>query len=181
MGSPKALLAHPSARSFLDAACEMLAKAGVDPIFVVLGLHRAQIEPLLRARVRVVVNPVPERGQVSSMALGLEAARASGAAWALVTLVDHPAVSAGSALLLARAAAHEPDMIHLPTWRGERGHPVALPTSLAKALREAQQGEGAREVIARLGLRVREHPLEDPGVLVDVDTPEELRRYRGGP
>lgn len=72
-------------------------------------------------------------------------------------------------------------MIHLPTWRGERGHPVALPTSLAKALREAQQGEGAREVIARLGLRVREHPLEDPGVLVDVDTPEELRRYRGGP
>ena len=178
MGSPKALLPDPSGRSFLDAACALLASAGVSPLFVVVGRHRDQIEPALGGRATLVLNPSPERGQVSSMALGLEAARSAGRAWALVTLVDHPAVSGQSAALLAQAAAREPEAVHVPTFRGVRGHPVALPVSLAAALREAREGEGARDVIARSGLALREHPLDDAGVLVDVDTPEDLRRYR---
>jgi molybdenum cofactor cytidylyltransferase len=78
-------------------------------------------------------------------------------------------------------AAREPDAVHVPVFRGERGHPVVLPASLRAPLCAAAPGESPRAVIARAGVRVREHPLDAPGILVDLDTPEELQRWRGTP
>jgi molybdenum cofactor cytidylyltransferase len=127
-----------------------------------------------------VPNTAPELGQVHSTALALEAALELGHTWALIALVDHPAVRVATVKALAARAREEPGAVHLPTWRGERGHPAALPTALAPALHEARAGEGARDVIARLGVVVREHSMEDPGVLVDVDTEADLERWRSG-
>jgi CTP:molybdopterin cytidylyltransferase MocA len=43
---------------------------------------------------------------------------------------------------------------------------------------EAREGEGARDVFSRLGILVREHAVDDPGVLANVDTPADLRKLR---
>jgi len=178
MGTPKALLEHRAGGTFLDAACAALRQAGVHPVIAVVGFHRERIEERLPAGTMAVVNPHPELGQVRSMAVGLRAARAEGREFALVSLIDHPAVATPTVRALAEAAAREPACIHVPVWRGEGGHSVAVPTSLAEALFEAQPGEGARDVFARLGFLVREHPVEDPGILIDVDTPEQLEQWR---
>ncbi len=176
MGAPKALLQHRDGRTFLAAACAALREAGLGPVHVVVAEpHRAQIERAARAcGAATLLNPAPERGQVSSMAIAL----GLGAPCVLVALVDQPELDLTVLRALAAAAAREPGAVHLPLFRGQRGHPVVLPISLAAPLRDARPGESAREVIARAGLLVREHPLDAPGILLDLDTPEELARWQ---
>jgi xanthine dehydrogenase accessory factor len=180
MGAVKALL-DAGGRPLVRAVCERLLEAGCDRIIAVLGHHRQAIEPELPKSdaIRVVVNPDPDRGQVSSMALGLRAAADEGAPFALVALVDQPPVDRACIEVVARAAAVEPSAVHLPTFGAARGHPSALPTALASELSAARPGEGARDVIARLGVPVREHPVDDPGIALDLDTPEDVARWRG--
>ncbi len=180
MGSVKALLDAGGGRVLVQAACESLAAVGLAPVLVVVGHHAAAVRGAVGTLGLPVENPHPDLGQVSSMAVGLAAAAARGFSWALVALVDQPPVLAGTLALLAAAARAEPMAVHVPTWRGRRGHPSVLPTSLAPALGAAGRDEGARDVIARLGLPVREHAVEDASVLVDLDTPEDVARWRAG-
>jgi CTP:molybdopterin cytidylyltransferase MocA len=177
MGQAKALL-DAGGRTFLDKVCATIAGAGVQPVLVVIAHDAPEIAAALPEDCMPVPNPNPELGQVSSMALGLEAALHLGKRWALVALVDHPVVTVETARVLAKAADAEPGAVHVPTYKGERGHPEVVPTALAPSLFEAQEGEGARDVFSRLGILVREHPVEDPGILVNVDTPEDLRKMR---
>ena len=46
------------------------------------------------------------------------------------------------------------------------------------ALRSAPTEAGARGVVRALGERVRDVPVEDPGVVQDIDTPEAYERAR---
>jgi len=179
MGRPKALL-ETGGRTFLEAVCATVADAGVRPVLVVIAHDAPEVAAALPKECVPVPNPNPELGQVSSMALGLEAALQLGKRWAVVALVDHPAVGAGTVRLLAERAGAEPGAVHVPTYKGERGHPAVVPTALAPSLFEAQEGEGARDVFSRLGILVREHAVDDPGILVNVDTPEDLKRLRSG-
>ena len=39
--------------------------------------------------------------------------------------------------------------------------------------------QGAKVVVRKDPARVREIPLEDPGILADIDTPEDYRRFVG--
>src|SRR5437016_2190278 len=107
MGRPKALL-DAGGRTFLEKVCATVAGAGVQPVLVVLAHDAQEVAAALPNDCVAVPNPNPELGQVSSMALGLEAALQLGKRWALVALVDHPEVSIETARLLAEAAAAEP-------------------------------------------------------------------------
>jgi CTP:molybdopterin cytidylyltransferase MocA len=176
-GGAKSLLGA-SGRALLEAVCGTLTKAGVAPILVVLPHDAPEVAEALPKECMPVPNPTPELGEASSLALGLEAALHLGKSWALVALVDQPGVGAGTARLIADRAVEEPGAVHVPTYNGERGHPAAVPTALAPSLFEAHEGEGSREVFSRLGILVREHPVDDPGIVSHVDSAEEVRRPR---
>jgi CTP:molybdopterin cytidylyltransferase MocA len=177
LGQPMALL-DAGGRTFLEKVCATIAGAGVQPILVVIAQDAQEVAAALPKDCVPVPNPDPELGQVFSMALGLEAALQLGKRWALVALVEYPVVSVETARVLAKAADVEPGAVHVPTYKGERGHPVVVPTALAPSLFEAQEGEAARDVFSRVGILVREHPVDDPGILVKVETPEDLRKMR---
>ena len=187
MGSVKALLDAGGGRTLLRAVCDRLAEAGCAPILVVLGHHREALESALAGvldgaggPVRAVVNAEPDRGQVSSMAVGLAAVGALGRPSAVVALVDQPPVSLSTVRALIEAAAAQPGAVHVPTFNHVRGHPAVFPTALAEPLEAARPGEGARDVLARLGVAVQEHPADDAGVVVDLDSPDDVARWRGG-
>jgi molybdenum cofactor cytidylyltransferase len=177
LGPPKALL-DAADRTFLEKVCASVAGAGVQPVLVVVPHDAQEIVAALPKDCLPVSNPNPELGQVCSMALGLEAALQLGKRWALVALIDHPEIGLETARLLAKAAEAEPGAVHVPTYLGERGHPAVVPTALAPSLFEAQEGEGPSEVFSRLGILVREHAVEDPGILVEIDGPEDPRKRR---
>ena len=185
MGTPKALLTHADGRSFLRTCCESLSAGGLEPIVVVIGNHREILESELERIEQTAVcipeasvNEAPERGQISSLALGLTALAERGILFAIVALVDQPAIPREVLTLLIDAAAREPEAVHVPVCDGVRGHPAAFPTALGAAMRLAAPNTSTRDWLLQNVVPVREHVAAAPSILVDLDTPEELAAWR---
>lgn len=180
MGTPKAGL-ELGGQSFLARAVAALAAGGTDVRVVVTGAARTSVAAALPAGddVTLLDNPAPDRGQLSSLKIALVHAAATWpeAAVAVVGLVDHPAVRGATvAALLEAARGPAPSAIVVPAYRGKRGHPVAFARAVWPELLGADDARGARSVVRADAERVRVLDLDDPGVLIDVDTPADLQR-----
>jgi molybdenum cofactor cytidylyltransferase len=173
---PKALLRTSGGESFLGAIAEAARQVGARELVVVTGgPHRAVTEAeAARLELAVAVNPAPERGMASSVALGFSfAAAAFAARAALLWPVDHPRVSLATLKALAREATEERAVI--PAYRGRGGHPAALGRSLWLPLaRCGDAPEGARSVLRARPEHVVRLPVDDPFVIRDVDRPADL-------
>ncbi len=67
----------------------------MDVVLVVVGKNEAALAPIVYANgASLVVNPDPERGQFSSLRVGLQEVLNRGRDAAMVTLVDRPPVRA---------------------------------------------------------------------------------------
>ena len=93
-------------------------------------------------------------------------------AW-LVALADMPWIRPDSIARVAQALRGDAT-IAAPGWRDARGHPVGFKASLYGALSALSGDQGAKAILARH--RVELIPVDDPGVVRDVDRPEDLSR-----
>ena len=71
MGSPKALLDYRG-ESFIGRLVRVISSV-CDPVIVVLGYHADAIRPAIKGAASTVINPAPERGQISSLQIALAA------------------------------------------------------------------------------------------------------------
>jgi molybdenum cofactor cytidylyltransferase len=183
MGSPKALLDYRG-ETFAGRLIRVLSEA-CDPVIVVLGHQEQIIRPRLVGAnvnngVRVVVNPDPERGQLSSLQVALEAVP-SGVEGFLFIPVDCPALAPETlARVIDAFRRRDPSTLFvIPSYRGHHGHPVcAARELLAEFLALPPTGQ-AREVVHRHVERTQYIDVEDAGILVDVDDPAGYRRLAG--
>ena len=123
---------------------------------------------------------LPEVGSPGQDALGMGysisvgvSARPDASGW-LILPGDMPQVQPITMQAVARQLAHHP--VVYAQYKGRRGHPVGFSVELYSELVALSGDEGARRLTARypaLGLEV-----DDPGVLVDVDTLADLDRVR---
>jgi CTP:molybdopterin cytidylyltransferase MocA len=90
--------------------------------------------------------------------------------------VDVPLVSTHTIALLVAAAREEPAPVLLPFHNGVAGHPVVLGRAVAAELAQDWE-EGLRSLIMSHARDLREVRVTDPGILIDVDTPEDYWRY----
>jgi molybdenum cofactor cytidylyltransferase len=121
-------------------------------------------------RVSVVVNPDPDRGMLSSIQTGLAAADGDPI---LILPGDMPFVRAATVAAVLEAYRREPGFI-VPVRHARSGHPIALPGSLRSAVLAASPATSLNAVIKSQRLVRREIPVDDGGVLHDVDTPADL-------
>jgi CTP:molybdopterin cytidylyltransferase MocA len=177
MGAPKAALRIGGA-TFIARVIDGLAAALLDPILVVVGAHRESVTEALPGHdhVRVVVNRAPERGQLSSLKVGLEELlmTAPNVAGVVVALVDHAMVTRATVAALVHAAREDPAPIIVPSYAGRRGHPIVFMRPVWAELLATPDSDSARAVVRRDATRVREVPVDDLGVVRDFDTPEDL-------
>lgn len=166
MGRPKAALRF-GATTFLGTILARLEPLALPWVGVVTNPG----VPFAMAGPRILVNREPERGQLSSLRLALQAGAAD-FPWLLVALVDQPAVSAATYRALVEATA-QPAAIWAPSCGGRRGHPLIFDRCCYKDLLAAPEEEGMRWVVARHRERRREVPVDDPEINCDVDTPED--------
>ena len=61
-----------------------------------------------------------------------------------------------------------------PTYEGQLGHPVGFAACYFDELAALTRDKGAKPVMNANAAKVIEVPVDDPGVLKDVDTPEDL-------
>ena len=149
-------------------------EAHVGPVFVVTGcLHADALMVSADDTVRPVHNPRWVDGQMTSVHVGIEAARQAGASIVVVGLADQPGVSSAAWRAVA-AAAVDGAAIAVATYEGRRGNPVALRNDVW-ALLAPDGDEGARTLI-----REREDlvvPVSCPGSPFDIDTVEDLHTW----
>lgn len=107
-----------------------------------------------------------------SIATGV-AARPDATGW-LVLPGDMPLVQTSTVLAVASALEHHP--VAYAQHRGRRGHPVGFGAEIYSELVTLSGDEGARRLVARYPAHGVE--VNDPGVLVDVDTEADLEKVR---
>ncbi|MBK8208093.1 MAG: nucleotidyltransferase family protein [Planctomycetes bacterium] len=177
MGRPKALLDWGGV-PLIDHVLSVAAQAGCSRFHVVLGKDAAAIQAGAGLReANVIVNPQPERGQVSSLKLAMQAQDFS-TDCCICWPVDVPLVRPADirALIDAYAQWRASLMrIFIPTHEGRRGHPMLVDIGFRQPFMELKGDETARKVIEDNHTQVKEVPVNNPGVLADIDTPEEYR------
>lgn len=123
---------------------------------------------------------LPAAGSEASLGLGMGysiaagvAARSNASGW-LILPADMPLVQPATLRSVARLLDHHP--VAYAQYQGKRGHPVGFSAELYSELVRLTGDEGARRLIARYPCK--EIEVDDPGVLLDIDTHEDLSHAR---
>lgn len=165
-------------------AARTMLDAGVDPLIVVTGHQREAVLGALEGLpMHAVHNEQYAKGQAGSVARGIREAAESDAEGAMIALGDMPAVRGATVrrLVAAWRNADEPEAaIVLPVFQGHRGNPVIWGRAYFAAIAEIQGDTGARALFDRFRDAIVAVETEDPGVRLDLDTPEALAAYRAG-
>lgn len=154
-------------------AAEAIVKSTVRPVLVVTGHEADGIEAAL-ADLPVSFHHAADyaEGMSASLRAGIDAVPA-GCAGVLVCLGDMPFVRPETLDRLAQF--HSRQAAIFPTWQGRRGNPVLLARSLFADIMLLTGDQGARAILAAIPDQVAELPVDDPGILRDVDRPDALR------
>ncbi len=188
MGHPKALL-HVGGRTFITAAVEALRAGGCAAVVAVVGgagqggwtafpWSRQVEEAAEAAGAIVVVNGLPESQQIQSFRLGL-ALLPPTITGALALPVDHPLVTAATVRRILEAHEADDAAILRPVHGGQPGHPTLFPRWTWEMLGDPTLPAGARSVVESPRTHTRDVPVDDLGVLADIDTPEAYDEWVG--
>jgi molybdenum cofactor cytidylyltransferase len=183
MGTDKALLAWPpptrgsapTGQTFLSAAIQALAPFS-EAVIVVVGKNENNLAPVVYASgASLVRNPDADRGQFSSLQVGLQEVLNHGRDAAMVTLVDRPPANAATLKTLCAAFAEASSDIWtvVPEYNGKHGHPYLVAREMIGAFLKAPPSANARDIEHENLQHVAYVAVDDPLVTLNVDTPEE--------
>lgn len=170
MGQHKALLKIKN-ETFLTKVIKDLRDALVKDIYVVISesIIREKAEDM---NIKWIFNREPEKGPLFSFQLCIKTLENADAV--LLVPVDHPFVKNETYKILTKNASHE--KILVPVYRGKRGHPALFPKKFFNDILEAPLNIGARYVLRKKSQSVLEIEVNDPGILMDIDTPSDLEK-----
>ena len=112
-----------------------------------------------------------EQGMGASLAFGVSQLPTD---WdgCLVCLADMPHIGPETYRQLASRLG--PKSIVIPRHNGRRGHPVGFGRDFFPELARLDNDRGGQAIIARHQGRVEPIEIDDPAILIDIDTPKEL-------
>lgn len=161
-----------SGTSLIQKEIDTLRRAGVSPIVVVTGYEAESLERHLAHRGVVCLrNENYEHGEMlDSVKLGLEWLQSRCDA-VLFLPADAPLFSAASveAVIASRAK------IAVPVYDGKAGHPIRIRRSVIPAVLSYEGDFGLRGALAVSGAETERVEVPDPGVLLEVNDPEQYR------
>jgi molybdenum cofactor cytidylyltransferase len=157
------------------AALRNMKAAGIE-VYAVVAAPDDRLSASLKSEgARVVVNPDAGSGMGTSLACGV-AATAPVQAW-VVGLADMPWIQSSTVRAVVDALRRGA-VLAAPRYRGRRGHPVGFGARFRAALLELGGDGGARALLEQHRVELRVIDLDDPGVLVDIDTLGDLHTRR---
>ena len=154
-----------------------LREGGADRVVVVLGHRADDLRPLLEGKggVSWTLNPDYLQGKTTSIRAGLSVLDCPALDVILLLNVDQPRDAADVARVLEVHRAHS-YAITVPEYRGKGGHPIALSAALLPELLEIDEDtQGIKAVVRRRPESVQRLPLDNPGILLDLNTPEQYQ------
>jgi molybdenum cofactor cytidylyltransferase len=181
MGGTNKLLADVGGAPLVARAVDAALASQADTVIVVTGHQGEAVAAALAGKpVRFVHNPHFTDGLSASLRVGLAAVPADADA-VVVCLGDMPRVAAGVIdRLIAAYNPLEGRAICVPTTHGKQGNPVLWDRGYFTEMADLTGDSGAKRLIGQHADQLCEVPVDDAGVLYDVDTPDLLAQFRAG-
>jgi molybdenum cofactor cytidylyltransferase len=170
-GGGKLLAPLPDGTPIGLASWRTLSTAISDSVAVV-RTGDTQLRDILQASGATVIECTDAKAGMSrSLIAGLQATEDS-SAW-IIALGDMPYIKPATIHKIA-ATLDDGALIAQPVYRGKRGHPVGFSGRLRTELMNISGDEGAREVVKRHRDECSLIECDDPGIVRDIDTREDL-------
>lgn len=172
MGAYKPLLTIDGI-SMIRRVYDMMRTVGADPIVVVTGYRREDIERHLSGLpVTFVHNPdYSTTQQIDSLKLAFKVLDGQ-CQRILISPADVPLVRYET---VDKLVAHEAPFIR-PVYHGSAGHPVVMDSSLAEKIIGYTGEGGLRGAIENTGVAICNVAVEDRAVTMDNDTPQDFAK-----
>jgi molybdenum cofactor cytidylyltransferase len=178
MGRPKQLLPLDGT-TVLARVIENVRSAGMAEIVLVLGASaeaiRGQLPQSLLGDLKVVINQAYAQGMASSLREGLSALDPRSAA-ALIILGDQPLIRPQTIHQIMAGYHQSGALVVIPAHQGKRGNPVLLSRSVFPEVTALQGDTGCRSIFANHLNAILKVEVEDPGILLDIDSQEDYDR-----
>lgn len=170
-GSDKLTHSLPDGDLVAVRACRNLL-AVTDCVLAVVRPGSERLAALLQSEgAEVMICADADQGMSASLVCGVRA-RPEAAGW-LIALADMPWI-APTTIRKVADALRMGAAIAAPRWQGRRGHPVGFSHILGPDLSALSGDEGAKTVINAYLEQLQLIDCDDPGVLRDIDRPEDL-------
>ncbi|MCJ8518206.1 molybdenum cofactor cytidylyltransferase [Pseudorhizobium tarimense] len=179
-GAPHKLLAEFEGVPLVRRSAEMLCRSQAQPVVVVTGHRRHEIDTALSGLdVTLVFNPDYATGLGGSLATGFSLPQVGECQGVLVMLADMPQVTADHVDRLIEAFRQtDAASVVRASHNGKRGNPIILPRATYEAVRRLQGDVGARAIIENSGLPIIDVEI-GPAAHLDVDTPDAVQAAGG--
>lgn len=92
---------------------------------------------------------------------------------------DSPGISQELVAQVVARASADPRLIIRPEVHGRRGHPVAIPWSLATEIPRLPPDAGVNTLVRAQAESIIVLQVDDAGATADLDTPEDYERWKG--
>ena len=157
-------------KTVLGRSLEALVRSKVDEVILVVHGKWDSWKGFLDGdKVKLVFNPNYRLGMSTSIRRGLRVIhpRSQGI---FIALADQPFLKSKTIDALIKAFSPGKGMIVVPSYRGERGHPVLFDRSYEKELLRLKGDKGGRSVLERHPEKVVLVRTRSEGVVKDLDT-----------
>lgn len=171
----KLLQILPDGRPIALAAAENLIKAIPLTIAVLRPENTALANLLKNAGLKIVFCGTQETEMADSLsaAVHYSAQFSESSVGFVIALADMPYIKPDTIEAIAHAL-NSGAAIVAPVYQGKRGHPVGFCAKFRNQLEQLTGDEGARAILKRHADQIELLECNDPGVLVDIDTPQDL-------
>ena len=119
-----------------------------------------------------IINLFPERGMLSSLYVGIQ--EMEDYTHYIIWPVDHPFINKLTITSLINEAESATDCVIIPTFKGTKGHPLIIPASLAKTIKEEDVVGGLRTYIYNSSLTIKEIKVMDESITNNINTLNQL-------
>ena len=177
MGQLKALLPWRNT-TLLEHQLRALLDGGVQQVVVVVGHDADRLKPIIEAveGASWTLNNDYLQGKTTSLKAGVAALAGQPISDVLLLNVDQPRNADTVRRLLERHQASS-FRITIPTHGGKGGHPILIAAELFPELAEIEEeSQGLKAVVRRHAEATERYELDDPSVLLDLNTPEQYQK-----
>ncbi|MFO1435188.1 MAG: nucleotidyltransferase family protein [Gammaproteobacteria bacterium] len=170
-GSHKLLHPLPNSMPMAAASLRNMTKV-LSRVIAVVRDGDAELSDLLTSSgAEIVECDRCHAGMAYSIASGVRASPAA-SGW-IIALADMPFINSQT-IEAVRTALERGANICIPVHKQQRGHPVGFARQYFPDLVALQGDRGARPIVETHADQINELDCDDPGILIDIDTPSDL-------
>ena len=173
MGTQKVILPY-GGKTVIEHIVGALSEGGADEIIAVTGHEAAKVASALRTTgAQVAFNEDYLKGMLTSVRCGLRAASAAAQGF-LIALGDQPSLRPHIVRRVISEFSRRGEnagTILIPTHHGERGHPLLFSHHFRQAVLTRYDDVGLRGLLTAYPEAIELVPIEEPGILRDMDDP----------